>query len=183
METRIIKFRAYQEFPKYEIGDDGSVYSLDFNHSKTRKALKQYSNEDGYKYVFLVVDGKRYKRLCHRLVAISFIPNPENKPQVNHKNGIRFDNDVTNLEWVTSKENTIHGYRSNGRKVSEKQKQIMSERARGAGNPKAKLNESIVLSIRRLRAKGISVKEVSERHGISRAQVSSIATGRTWKHI
>jgi len=63
---------------------------------------------DGYKMIWLITDGKSKKFRVHRLVAEAFIPNPDNKPEVNHIDGNRTNNTVTNLEWVTSKENTDH---------------------------------------------------------------------------
>ena len=71
--NREIKFRAWDEFPKYEVGTDGSVFSLDYNHTGKRKEIRTYPDKDGYRYVFLVIDGRRYKRLVHRMVAVSFI--------------------------------------------------------------------------------------------------------------
>lgn len=115
---RPIKFRAWDK--KYEIGSDGSVFSLDYNHTGKRKELKQYLDEDGYPYVFLVRNGKRTKLVIHRAVAKLFLsPKPTEKHQVNHKNGKRSDNRIENLEWVTSRENTIDGWRR-GRKVTKK---------------------------------------------------------------
>jgi HNH endonuclease/NUMOD4 motif-containing protein len=180
---REIKFRACEEFPKYEIGDNGTVFSLDYNHSGKRKILKQHLDTYGYPYVFLVVDGKRYKRSVHRLVSIAFIPNLENKPQVNHKNGIRNDNRLENLEWVTSQENCIHSYKVNGRKPSITQIEHGKKIFTGENNPKAKVNEAVVLSIRRLRSKGILLKDIAERHNISVSQVSAIASNKFWKYV
>jgi hypothetical protein len=177
--NREIKFRAYTEFYKYEVGDDGSVWSLDYNHSGQRRIMKQYYDRDGYRYVFLVINGKRFKRLVHRMVANVFIPNPENKPQVNHIDGVRDNNRVENLEWCTAKENSIHGW-NNGRVASDVQKNKAREMFTGSKNPKSKLNEAQILSIRRLRAKGISLKDIAERHGISKSQVSSIANNKSW---
>jgi hypothetical protein len=67
----------------------------------------------GYLYVNLCVHDKREHCRVHRLVVTAFIPNPENKPQINHKNGNKRDNRVYNLEWATASENSQHSY-SNG---------------------------------------------------------------------
>ena len=124
---REIEFRAWDE--KYEIGSDGSVWSKDFNHTGNRRELKQYLDEDGYPHVFLNINGKRSKLIIHRAIANLFLPpRPTRCHQVNHKNGIRSDNLAENLEWVTSRENTLHGWRVNGRKPSEKMLQVASEK-------------------------------------------------------
>lgn len=123
---REIKFRAWDK--KYEIGSDGSVWSLDYNHTGQRKRLRQYLDQDGYPYVFLQNNGKRTKLVIHRAVAKLFLPFPRppfpTPLQVNHKNGKRADNRLENLEWCTSRENTIHGFKM-GRKISQKQVEAM----------------------------------------------------------
>ncbi len=85
----------------YSINKDGSIYS---NYSQ--KFLKPYISNHGY----YVVDMNKKNFRVHRLVAEKFIPNPENKPFVNHINGIKTDNRVENLEWCTASENTKHAY-------------------------------------------------------------------------
>lgn len=100
-------------FDKYMVSDRGRVFS-----QKNRKILKKICGKDGYEYVVLY-DNKISKRIgVHRLVALAFIPRPANKNEVNHKNGIKMDNNVNNLEWTTRSENVKHTFSVLGRKPS-----------------------------------------------------------------
>lgn len=83
----------------YFISDDGKLYS-----TRSKKFLRPARDRYGYLYYVISIDGKRMTLKAHRLVAKAFIPNPENKPTVNHRNGIRHDNRVFNLEWATELE-------------------------------------------------------------------------------
>ena len=87
----------------YLIYDDGKVWSI-----KRRRFLKYEINNAGYARVALYKNDKIVHKFVHRLVAEAFIPNPENKPYVNHKDGVRYNNRIENLEWVTPSENTQH---------------------------------------------------------------------------
>ena len=83
----------------YFISDDGKLYS-----TRSKKFLRPARDRYGYLYYVISIDRKRMTLKAHRLVAKAFIPNPENKPTVNHRNGIRHDNRVFNLEWATELE-------------------------------------------------------------------------------
>lgn len=106
-----------KDFPGYFVTDCGDVYSRSFNKTGRFKKLKFWKAKYGYVYTDLCYKGKRFHKRIHRLVAQTFIPNPENKPQVNHINGITNDNRVENLEWSTCSENNIHAYKVLKRKA------------------------------------------------------------------
>ena len=91
---------------KYSITSDGKLYS-----NVSNKYLKQYVTMKGYCGISIRPNGRKGKCITlkiHRLVAEAFIPNPDNKPFVNHIDGNKQNNNVSNLEWCTAKENTTH---------------------------------------------------------------------------
>ena len=108
--------REIEEFKGYYlITYSGDIYSV-----RRKRIIRPSLDKNGYRRVSLSVNGKTYYRRMCRLVAISFIPNPEDKPQVNHKNGIKADDCAENLEWCTVGENINHAYESLNRSGSLK---------------------------------------------------------------
>lgn len=105
----------------YEVSNIGRVKSCEriVTRSNGRKInfpekiMKPSINHKGYEVIDLRKNGKRECGFVHRLVGKAFIENPNNKKQINHKNGVKRDNNVDNLEWVTNKENVIHAYKNN----------------------------------------------------------------------
>lgn len=89
---------------RYQITSWGRVYSIE-----SGRFLRNEKTQKGYCRVVLVAEnGKKAHFRVHRLVAEAFIPNPDNKPQVNHIDGNKLNNSITNLEWVTNQENYEH---------------------------------------------------------------------------
>lgn len=112
--TSSLKILDIPGFSKYAVSTNGDVYS--FAKYKEGRLLKQKTIHNGYKLVQL---GRDNYKLVHRLVAETFIPNPENKRTVNHINSVKTDNRLENLEWNTYSENHKHAYK-NGRATNAK---------------------------------------------------------------
>ena len=100
-EERIIEFHGV----KISVYSDGSVWIHRGSQNKRRFGNDSYK---GYKYTLIRWEGVQHTVFVHRLVAMAFVPNPENKPQVNHINGDKTDNRPNNLEWCTNEENMHH---------------------------------------------------------------------------
>ena len=132
----------------YEVSNLGGIKRLENDKNRKEKILKPYKNKLGYLCINLYRDNKVKQMYVHRLVAIAFIPNPENKPCIDHINTIRNDNRIENLRWVTYKENMnneltkekLSGENSNnyGKPRSEEIKKKISESQKGGKNPKAR---------------------------------------------
>lgn len=119
----MMEIREVPSIPFLGVTPDGRVMNM-ISH----KWLALCDNGHGYKQVFVSVHNKRYMRYVHRLVAECFIPNPNNAPEINHKDGDKSNNTVDNLEWCTRSENAIHAIRTGLKPPnSEKQRRASSE--------------------------------------------------------
>src|SRR5260221_11343079 len=94
----------------YEVSNFGLVYSLNYHREHRKQVMRGNLDKDGYVKIGLRKSGKRKFFRRSRLVAQAFISNPKKLPQVNHKNGHRFDDNINNLEWVTGSENIKHAF-------------------------------------------------------------------------
>lgn len=165
-------------FEGYQVGDLGKIKSLERKAEKwdgerlvSERILKK-NVVRGYNYVTLYISGIKKTLIVSRLVALHFVPNPENKPEVNHINGNKLDDRAINLEWTTAKENTAHACK-NGLRGDYS----------GSKNGNSKLTEKQVLEIRKEAASGKSQIEISKMFDVDNSSVSNILRGKTWNHI
>ena len=147
----------------------GHIYTRTF----PEKILKERNNKTDYITVGLNTNNTSKTFRIHRLVAIHFIPNPENKPEVNHINGIKSDNRLENLEWCTSAENSKHALETELTKIQY-----------GSETTNSKLTEKEVLEIRKLKeTTNMTSTEIGKLFGVNQPAISKIIHRKTWKHI
>lgn len=111
-------WKDVEGYPNYQVSNMGRVKSLNYNHTKKEKILKPHKATNSYLMVQLFNNDTYKFKLIHRLVAETFISNPENKPCVDHINTDKTDNRVENLRWVTHKENSNNPISKNNMAVN-----------------------------------------------------------------
>ena len=145
----------------YIIYRDGSLFS-----KKRKIFIKPYQGKDGYLYLRFNFD-KRQKRLAvHRMLANIFIPNPKNKPEVNHKDGDKLNNCIDNLEWTTKQENCKHA-------------SLNKLYPNGEKHYNNKLSEQDILLIKRLYKYGIKQNEIAIQFNVCQSHISRIVNNKT----
>lgn len=176
----------------YQVSTLGRVRSLDRvitwyrrdiarNVSKDMKGkiMKIKTNNHGYCVIHLRKDQEDFHVSIHRLVARTFIPNPENKPCVNHMNGVKTDNRLENLEWCTISENTKHSIVTGLYTPPD----ISLYQKRGETHPNSVVNDDKVRQIRKMREEGMTLMAIADVFGISFSNVDRICRRLNWKHV
>jgi hypothetical protein len=156
-------WKKIEGFENYSVSNEGRV-------KNDKIFLKLSYNKRGYSQVVLWNKNKNKIQTIHRLVAQAFIPNPDNKPEVNHIDYNKTNNHVSNLEWATKKENEDHALQ-NGLKV------------KGEQNGGSKLTEIEVIEVRKLFKEGWLKKDLAQKFGITRNSISNIIKRKFWTHI
>lgn len=161
-----ISFRNF--LTDYEVNNVGEV-----RNRRTGRILSQETDKDKYKRVTLTLYNKDSHHVpVHRLVAIAFIPNPENKPQVNHIDGDKQNNCVKNLEWVTVSENNLHKYATG-----------LTTARYGEDNKLSIYTTKSIKRVCKLLEQKVDVATISKKTGIPKKYISDIKYGKRWKHI
>jgi hypothetical protein len=149
----------------YEVSDLGNVRSLN-----TGAVMRASVDERGYPKITAWASNVPSNLRVHRMVAEMFLPNLEGKPVVNHLDGVKTNNCLTNLEWATVAENTQHAYDT-------------GLQGRGEDHHLAKLVEDDVHEIRQLIATGMSATAIGAKFGVTMHAVLHIRDGKAWAHV
>ena len=167
----------------YQISNLGNVKGLKrtikgnkSTWTKEECILKIFLDKKGYSQIRLSKENIKTTKKIHRLVAIAFLPNPDNKPQVNHKDGIKTNNYPSNLEWCTNSENQIHAYKKGLNKHTENHNIANAKK----GLLKRKLSAEDVINLRKMRENGLTYKKIGEHFNISGKFVEQIIKNKKY---
>jgi len=160
----------------YEISTLGNIRSITRSVPRGDKkiivkgiTLKTAVQNKGYEYITLYRNSKGKRKYIHRLVAEVFIPNPLDKPQVNHIDCVRLNNNIVNLEWVTPLENSIHATVEGAVKCGE-------------DAPNARFSYKDIENMRLLYENGVSQKDIGTKYRVKQNYISRIVNYKIWKY-
>jgi len=161
----------------YKVSDTGLVKSLDrtithrnYDMQRKGKIVTPRKDRGGYLYLCLCKNANLDYQKVHRIVANTFLPNPYNKTTVNHKDGIKDNNNISNLEWNTIKENNIH--------------RVKIHKLFGENHPSNKLTTEDVLNIRELYdTTNTSYAKLAKKFKVSDSNIRFIIIKKIWRHI
>lgn len=163
----------------YQISNLGRIKSLPKIKGRaltSEKILSPVIGNRGYKMIFLYKNGNKKRYSLHRLIAIAFIENKNNKPYINHKDGNKLNNSIENLEWCTCRENTMHALNIGLRKY------IIAPKGENVKNATLKQEEADY--IRRVcipRDKEFGINVLAKRFGVDRHTISNVLNNKTYK--
>lgn len=154
-------------FDGYQVSSRGRI------RGNSGRVINMRINRTGYVDCSMRIpsNSEKTRLSVHRLVAETFIPNPKGLPQVNHKNGIKTDNRISNLEWCTGKENMKHYY------------EIADEVFKGENNLSSVLTDKKVLEIREKHANKKSVASLAREYKCGETTIRRVVQRVSWQHI
>lgn len=161
-------FKKVEQYPPFAVNENGIV----MNTLSGKIAPQNINSRNKYVYTSAWVDGKTVAARVHRLIAIAFIPNPEKKPCVNHKNSIRHDNRIKNLEWVTHSENMKHALEFG-----------FAETRKGEKSNLCIYSEDDIREACVLLADGYRIVDIEKITGLTRSVINHVKAGNSWVHV
>lgn len=168
---------GFAPIPGYEgvywINEQGQVRTI-IRKGVSQVMRKNQLGKRGYYYISLSKDGKRKNHLVHRLLAEVYIPKVNGKNYVNHKDGVKTNIDLRNLEWCTASQNCKHAYRT-GLKIPH--------RAISEHNKTTRLDKAKILQAHEWVKLGIPKGDIAQRLGVSRSAVYRALTKQTWRNL
>ena len=169
MKERIIELKGMD----YTVREDGKIFG---NHTcgrgKLGRELKQRLDSDGYYCITVGTNDKRTSMKVHRIIALAFVDNPLNLPEVDHIDNNKTNNNANNLQWISSSDNKS--------KIPFERRSVARQ---GERNGRAILTENDVLNIRSLYDNGTTIADIARKYNRGHSTILNIVHRHTWKHI